>query len=211
MARTKLVLLGFLAVLVLGAVASASASATEWQVEEKPLTSEEAVLGKTEGTTSTLTTEVSKVKIDILCTLAEGKGKAIPTNTGSSTGVVFTKCSVSEPAGCKVTEPIDTVPLSISLLANGTSRLLTFSPTTGTTFVTLEITGCVLEGEYAVKGKVGCEIKNPTTPEVDKLCDFVAGTDQELTFGSSGAAATFVSSFLFLLTGSNSGKKWNVT
>lgn len=200
MSRGRLFLMGILAVMSIGAVASASASAAEWLVEGKTFSGTEEISGANVGNVTLLTT-VNGIHLVIVCTSATGKGTIKDPNTGSvPSGVAFTGCTVSEPSGCKTTNKTTTA-LEVSLLAEGEKRLITFFPSAAgekKLFVTVEITGCSLEGEYEVTGgSVACEVVEPFVPAELKHCKFEPGVDQKLKFGTH--EADFEGEFSFIL------------
>lgn len=194
-----------IAVLAVGAVASAAASASEWLLEGKGITANQEVVVHWLPSVVLLAT-LSGVKAKVSCTGGEGTGVAIPTKTGEfSGGVGFTGCKAVEP-GCEISASEQTKGFTVALTESGGSRLIVISPKTGTEFFTLAIEGCALEGEYKITGKMGCELSGPKEEAVDKNCVFVAGTDQEIKIGST--EATLEGELTILL---KSGKRWSVS
>jgi hypothetical protein len=130
--KTRLVFLGVLAVVVLGAAGPASASLQTqgpfWHVNgsKLPIGTSEAVTGKlVAGTTITLYSTVSDLEIAIECTEAKVVSASISNSSqqGQDEATVeFAKCKLSkfnsttkkyeEFAGCTVKEPIKTTAVS---------------------------------------------------------------------------------------------------
>lgn len=207
MRRVEIVVIVAVVLFLLGAIDVTLSSAREWQVEGTGLSANEGFEGTT--VSAGIVTELSGgTALEVVCEKGKGTGSLIPKTTGE-TSVTFTKCSVPSPASCRIEETIKTAALALSLLEGiGGTALLSFKPKAGSALVTIEVTGCSGEGDYEVKGKVGCNISNPLVSEERKNCTFEAAIDQELTFGAH--AATLQSIFAIFLTGTNAGKKWSV-
>lgn len=211
MARVKLVLLSLLAVFALGAVASASASAQEWLIEGKGLKAGESapVSGSAAGSLTLLLT-LSNIHVVLLCDKASGTGTIVGPSSATANPISFSECKVVEPK-CTTSATLKTKEISISLLVLGESRLISFIPKAGesTEFVTVELGGCAVEGEYKITGSVGCELLHPFESAVLQDCSFELGKDQKLLFGK--AEADLEGEISFVLTGADEGKKWSVT
>lgn len=205
MSRARLALLSLLAVLAVTAVASASASAVSWKVEGSNFSGTETVSGKlASGTKATLSMTVSAVKVKIVCNAASGTGEISGGTKDTSGAVTFSECSVSEPK-CTLSSgtTLKTVALTTALTEESSKPFDTYTPTTGTTYVTVGLEGCAAEGEYAVTGSARCE---GGAEAVETACDFTSGSGSSLKFGTS--AATFEADFVYKLTGTKTGDKW---
>ena len=212
MSRLKLLFLSVMAVFAIGAVAAsvASAAATHWVIEGAELKAgeSETVLGLISGP-ATLHALIGSVGFELSCTAAHASGTIKGTNKGEApNGVPFAGCTILHPTGCKVREPISTVPESGVLLEEVGEQdgYVTWTPTKGEVFVTITMTGsaCSVEGDYEVKGRAQCEGK--AIEAVDTSCLFNSSSKSELTIGKN--QADFLAHFLLLLTGKNAGKKW---
>jgi hypothetical protein len=211
MSRLKLVMLSMLAVMAVGVVASASASAANC---EKNANGKFALcLGASPGvlTAGGFNTDVTRdgtsiyelkdaAGIPVLCSAIKNTGgKIVGTATPSVTieGLVleFSTCVVDEPAKCVVTEPIKTESLKGEILKK---EEIEFTPTTGEIFATLKFANkgteiCSLKGLSlqikTVEGKgQGCLAPSIETPAKLHLLECPT-SKSHLSFG--GAAATF--------------------
>jgi hypothetical protein len=163
MPRIKLLLLGLVAVLVMSAAASTSASAAtknRFFVEKTELKGEDAIEGKVE--TAQLNTVIASLKIMGVCTensFSEGK---IKEKGEASAKMTFSKCKIYEiKAGvltllsnCTFEEPV-TFSVKEQLI-EGPGGMVEdeIKPSSGEVFVKAKITGaaCVLKGTYEPKG-----------------------------------------------------------
>jgi hypothetical protein len=219
MSRVRLLFLSVMAVFAVAAVAASEASATPgWEVNGTAFTStsSETVLGLlSNGNASLEATLGTNVFTDILCTAADATGTILGTNKDAApSGITFTGCSVSTPSGCSVTNPISTVPLSSELLSTtdngGTIGLDTWTPTSGTEFTKIVLSGtaCSVEGSYKITGQAQCEGAIGVPAELF-ACLFNKNSGKELLKIGPGVA-DFLAHFLFLLKGANDGKNWEV-
>jgi hypothetical protein len=167
MSRVKLLFLSVMAVFAVGAVAASEASATPgWQVAGTAFTStsSETVLGLLSNGLASLEATISAIAFDLLCESADATGTILGTNKdAAANGISFTGCTVSKPSGCTAVEPIVTGALSSELLSTtdngGTIGLDTWTPTSGTKFAEISVSGsaCSVEGKYTVTGQAQCE------------------------------------------------------
>jgi hypothetical protein len=160
MSRAKVIVVAFVAMLALSAVASATASAATagWMINGKTLTgTESAKLSTTaevmesvifRDATAGVTIQCTGVSINSVAPVIEAPDKA------SATSFTFTDCTATSP--CTVPASIITVPLSVLATLEGVLGIkTTFTPKTGTTFTTIKFggTGCALTGVKTVVGK----------------------------------------------------------
>lgn len=175
MSRLKLVLLSLMAVVALSAVATGSASATEFFNESGTLISS-ALLIKGLGGTQILKGEpVAGTKVEISCTHLDVHG-SINNVSGMGLGLVlllYLTCTVIKPAGkgCVVANGGNIHVPTLHVLAVGTSTApeIEFAPEGGTTFVNIVLEKC--EGAFSglngknlpVTGKAFGQVNNATS------------------------------------------------
>ncbi len=175
MFKTRVVLLGALALLITSGIATsvASAAGPYWRVNgsrlEKGSKETAIVAGATE-----LKATVLGLKTTIKCESAKVENSSI-TGNGTSQGqdstkaIVFEKCTVVAPKGCATTENIKTVPVKSHLVfyTNAAEEEKIgdlFEPTIGTEFTTIVLKNngteeCGLAAKFPVKGKTVAEVK----------------------------------------------------
>ncbi|HXF31801.1 MAG TPA: hypothetical protein VN522_09780 [Solirubrobacterales bacterium] len=100
----------------------------------------------------------------------------------------FSGCKMATPVACTVSESFETVTLSESSedLKEEVMRTL-FVPKEGTKLATVKITGCALEGSYAISGKLRSQTVNIHTEEFSKT------SGSELTLGGNTVDIIFTS------------------
>jgi hypothetical protein len=213
MSRLKMLFLSVMAVFAVAAVAASAASAApEWKFEGGVNKATLSVLALLSGA-AILKGELSKVKYELSCTAAHATGSILEGNRDTApNGIPFAGCTVVKPAGCRVEEPIQTLPLNSALLtkAEGVKRFDTWTPQVGTEFATITFLGnpeCAIEGKDKVTGKAQCE--GEAVEAVDFSCLFNETSGSELKLGKE--SATFIAHFLFLLKGAFEGKKWGTS
>jgi hypothetical protein len=107
--------------------------------------------------------------------------------------MIYSGCTMPEPAGCKVSESFETVTLSESSedLKEEVMRTL-FAPKEGTKLATIKITGCALEGSYPISGKLRSQTANIHTEEFTKTSGSeatIGGNPIEIIFPFHDATA----------------------
>lgn len=199
MSRIKAIVVGLLAVLVVSAVASASASASGpyvyTQGGSSPLMEVLEILTEQIGNAK-LNGTLAGSLIEIVCGLAHGTGSLhneLAAGTehalGSST-IHYTMCSVAKPAGkgCLVQNEL----VLVQTHALGVSGpLVRFDPETGKTFTTITIDGCSassLNGAFPVEGFASAKANNGNS-----TLEFTTSSGSELLF--AGNTATFVGTY----------------
>jgi hypothetical protein len=231
MSRLKLVMLSMLAVMAVGVVASASASAAN--CEKKANGKFALCLGASPGvlTAGSFNTDVtrdgtsvyelkSEAGVTVVCSAIKNTGgKIVATATPSVTieGIVleFSTCVVNSPAKCTVTEPIKTESLKGVILKK---EEIEFTPTTGEIFATLKFANkgteiCSLKGQSlqvkTVEGKgQGCLAPGIETPEKLHLLE-CPSSKSHLSLG--GSPATFKGNFnANLLSSGGVEETWSV-
>ena len=209
MSRLKLLFLSVVAVCAVGAMAASAASAAPgWKIEGSSFSGTETVLALLSGS-AILHGNIGSVGFELLCDSAHADGTILESNRDASAkGIPFAGCTVLHPSGCTASEPIQTKALTSALLTTeeGKRRLDTWSPSKGEAFATVIVAGtaCSVEGSYEVTGKAQCE--GEAVEAVDFSCLFNSTSGSELKLGKN--ATDFLAHFLFLLKGTNAGKKW---
>jgi hypothetical protein len=209
--KIRVILLGVVAACALSALASASASAAkpQWFIGGAEFHGTETVTAKAE-TAFTLTSSLTGgAKVVISCTgINAPKSEIFKDNEDASEKIVFTTCTVTEPAKCVVPASITTSKIATLGQEAGTSEVFDkFSPSGTETFVTIPVTGCAGEGNYAVKGTARCAEAAPATETTSKNCAFTTTSGNSLKFGINTAALAGTVSFT--LIGANKGKVWS--
>jgi hypothetical protein len=173
MSRFRLLLLGLLAVLAIGAVASASASAADscnggpnWifcNDNNEPLLLE-TVLG-TSGT-AILASHLGGAEAKFEC--SSDDFSALLEHLGIGSGLIlFLGCKETEPAGCSLSST--EVHATFTFQTEGT-ELATFTGNkngTSKEFAQLTVTGCSVSGSYPVTGTQMVELKNGGVSKVE--------------------------------------------
>jgi hypothetical protein len=174
MSRLRLLLISALAVLAVGAVASASASAAfkkEFFVEKAAVTSPVGVVGGS-STTSKLEAKLFGVKVKIECASSTYTGTIAAA--GASTGAIsFSGCTgkAGSKEKCKVAEPIQSE-LKDQLVEVKKALQDEFSPAAGEDFVTITIEAesggpCTVAGSFEVTGTQNCELPGSTVEALE--------------------------------------------
>jgi hypothetical protein len=160
MIKPRTILFGVLAMLVLAAVASATASAHELQVSLRKV--KLALFSGTElGTKNTMKGTPFGVSSQIECTHRHGHGSALQVSPGvwQLTGSgELSSCTVVKPANCTVKEPI-VVSGGGEFEENGGVMEIDAKPEAGQPFteITLEGASCSLKGKpFKVEGSQKC-------------------------------------------------------
>ncbi len=167
MSRTKVVVATLIATLAVGAVASGSASATEWLVNDTKLVGSAALSTKATVLAAAVLS-IPGVKTEVACSGLEGrKQEIIASITAKASSLIFSGCSVLKPETCNLsTASIATEPISAEVkMGSEVEDRVTISPQTKKLLAVLSFAGgsCVLEGEQPVMGKV--TVKAPTGQE----------------------------------------------
>jgi hypothetical protein len=209
-----------LAVSAVAAIASAPASATQWQEAEGPFNGEESigvsVFPSTAGALPiTLRAQLlSSPTMLISCRAMSMTGAQIfGGHHGKALSIIFRECKLDEPIGCKVSEELVTAPVvmeAVTLKAGSEPVYLTFRPKSGNNFYEFTLTGeCVLAGRWDLTGTAACKLVQAEAKARVKLCDF-----EETLLNSlrTGVLLTNLKATVgFLLTGSKKGQVWGVS
>jgi hypothetical protein len=235
MSRTRLILAGLLALLVVGVVASASTSTPAsasgscksvgtpgYCVEGAPLVSSSAEVEGTNSGASILKGTIGMVTSEVKCengkmtgTIEGGAAGAVGTSTANMT---FEECKLVTPTNCKLTsKTIETVELKDELTGGGTKRIEDkFEPKEGTAFAGVTIEGkessCVIahvgeKKQFIVSGSQVCQV-DTSNAEAE-----TEATSHKLKCTATGGLkigtnpAEITSEVSVKLT---SGKKWSV-
>jgi hypothetical protein len=200
MSRFKLAALGVFAMLIVSAMAAASASAntteTRYFVEGAELTTAETVDGVVGVAQLNSVTAGSKLMIE--CTaneiLASGEN-TIEAGGKSKTKIVYRQCYVynikstgvrEQLAGCGV-EPIEFSAVDQLFIGPGGLVEDRFEPVEGKLFVTIKLINanaktCLFKGEYKVEGTYVASLGDEAERSM---------TEHELVFTSTGSKVTF--------------------
>jgi hypothetical protein len=192
--KPRIIMLSLGVVCALGGLAPAFASAAkpQWFIQGAEFHGTEPISTKSESSSNLTSTLTGGAKLDINCTaLNAAKGEIFNDNEDASEKLVFTGCTVTEPAKCVVPATITTSKVATHGEEAGTSEVFDrISPSGTATFVTIPVTGCAGEGNYAVKGTARCKESNPATESVSKACELSRTSGNSLKFGVSTANLT---------------------
>jgi hypothetical protein len=184
MSRAKFMAAAIVAVLAIGAVGTASASAAEWKVGGSTFTGKKTI-NKATKTIENYT--LTAAGVTITCTGLEVAGGFIeePATNGAE-HLVFTGCKAS--GVCTVATTLTTNAVKSTATAGSPVKIL-FEPTSGTNFITIEFTGaeCSLKGKKETTGKVTCTAPGAATSQVEQ--ELACNSTGELKLGTN--AATF--------------------
>lgn len=192
--------------MVLGAVASASASAAgQWYVGGLKFTGTESI--KAEFGSTTYLWELFNIKISILCDDASATGSISESNKDELEPVKLSECIVKEPSGCTVTS-VETTSLKSELVVEGEHVYDKDEPVSGTTLATIKISGCSVEGTYVISGTTRCLMAS--TESTADTCEYTASSGSKLKVakGESSAEASYEVSRKTTLTGTDAGDSW---
>lgn len=191
-------LVSALALLAVGAVASASASAAKCVAQTGALCQEIAGELVTEAKYLILDQDAeSNLAVEgigtVNCKLVEGSftGDEVEKSAGLilKLALKFTECTLVGHAACKVKEPIETKPIKGTIPAfTGTTGKVTFEPEAGTEFATVTITGCEQEAIIKVSGTQGAALPTVTTEATEHTVEALT-TESNLKDGAK--VATF--------------------
>jgi hypothetical protein len=185
MFKTRVAMLGVLALFIASGIATSTASAAGpfWRVNGSKLGQGAVKQIKLQSKiSSVLVGKLAGIAtIEIECKNSVSEGATIennPNTQGQDKGrVSFTQCRVIQPAGCTVVEPITTNQLKSYLAINPNNKqqkfVDVFVPQQGTTFVNIRFSpACLGVNEAAVTGSVAAEIV-PVEKEVQEaILDF---------------------------------------
>lgn len=199
MSRVKLIVLSALTVAMVSAVASASASAFEYQVNEAAVVAAQKIEG-TSGV-SLLESEILGVKVIIECkkdtTLGEllKEGKSVGeikftecklfeiTKSPKFKKVALTACTITEPIVAKFTDQLEGDPKEKFTGSGGAAGEEIFAEIT--------IGVCALKGTYKAKGAVQCGLPESEVEEAEHEIDCTNGSTKAggytLTLGGKEA------------------------
>jgi hypothetical protein len=212
-ARTTKLVICALAVLVVSGVATASASAApEYFINGTKLAGTETI-SSTQVGTAKLTSTLNGSEVLIECAKGTNTGK-IETGGKSTAAVKYETCSMSKPAGCKLTaaeaKEINTAAL-VDQLA-GTTGAFTdeFRPASGTEFVAIAFEKCTStlnNGSHVVSGCAAAAASE--AEQVTGTLKFQA-TVSGCTLAFAGNAATITAEDDVTLSGTNKGKTFGI-
>lgn len=191
-------LLALMGVLVIGALAvgSASASAASWKVEGKELkTGEKAALVENMTTSTHIVFgKESGWKIECLTVSARSANLEGPNLYGAQS-LKFGSCAFTAPISdkekCSVSEgQFTTKAVTGTLTTSGTTAKLAIKPTNSELeFGDLKIVPkgagtCVQEGTHSIKGVIGSEISSALVEQTSHLLNFTSTSGTALEYGS---------------------------
>jgi hypothetical protein len=235
MSRTKLILAGLLALLVVGVVASASTSTPAsasgscksvgtpgYCVEGTPLVSSSAEIEGTnigasilKGTVGTVTSEVKCEKGKVTGTIEGGAAGTVGKSTAT---MIFEECKLITPTNCKLaTKTIETTELKDELTGGSTKRIEDkFEPKEGTSFAGITIEGkessCVIahvaeQKTFIVSGASVCEVDTNNAEAETEATTHKMKCTNPVGLKIGGNKAEITSEVAVKLT---SGKSWSV-
>ena len=153
--KSRSVLVALVAVLALGTVASASASAAEWHVGGSALTGS-AELASATGLSEAITLSSAGVTITCSSGLELKSADIAAKNGGKIEHLLFKGCLISAPCALSSTT-IETKPLTLeaALGSKSPEDTLLLKPTTGTVFAEFKISGtsCSIAGVNKLTGQ----------------------------------------------------------
>jgi hypothetical protein len=209
----KRLMVCMLAVLAVGGVATASASAApEYYINKVKLTFTETVTARQDGISHVLgTLNGSAVLID--CTGGRGTGTIEPAGKSTESDILE-DCTMDAPSGCKLTaaEGKELTPVALVDVLGGTSGAFTdsFSPASGTEFLAIAFEKCTStlnNGSHVVSGCVAA--KASEAEQVTETREFPA-TVSGCALSLAGNAATYTATWLIELSGANKGKTFGI-
>jgi hypothetical protein len=205
--KLKVLGLALIVVCAFGAVSASAQAAPKFTVEGVSSGSE-AIAPGTTVTSTTLTLTVKNL-LRITCTglTVNGGTITVETDAGSATSLGFTGCSVDSNTGvaqplCEVKSSggapngtINTNGVTATLVTVAGSSYVTFTPTSGTSFVNIEITRseCALATTANVTGTAVAKILNPaagakaTNVELESSQAISEAAGDKLLFGTREA------------------------
>lgn len=210
MYRIKLTLVVFtMACAALAAISSAALASPQWYINGSAFTGTETIEA-TSLSSMVLTGTVLSQPLEILCDFAKSTGTITENSKGTiSPGLAFSDCKfLVAPTGCKIAEKQTASAWSFELVEEGGKVFGKFTPKSGASYLTLEITECALEGTYTVKGELRCEVPNTGSEGSWKECFFTASSSS-LKLGAN--AATLTQKVLLTLSGTNVGKQFGLS
>ncbi len=174
MPKFRLIIAACLATFAVGAVASATALAGEWDVNGAKLSGSAALAAKA-TVLEHGKLEVKQAETKIECVSAElglSGAKLVAPDGVEATSVTFKECSTKETGGCSVPTTIGTVPVDGLASLDGTlNTLILVLPKTKAAFATIAFSGtlCALAGTQPVTGHVDILIHEGRDPRVVHL------------------------------------------
>ncbi|HUN77734.1 MAG TPA: hypothetical protein VMU32_02320 [Solirubrobacteraceae bacterium] len=197
MSKVKLTIGMFIAVLAVGAVASASASAAGWMMEGAELTGTASL---NNVAPKLLPAELTASGVTIKCkgNLEGVEPRIFGSNKGSAASLIFKECESTTKA-CELTAAektgIGTVPVLAEATLEGTSNVsIAFKPKTGSIFATIKYEAgsegtCALLGLKGVTGKVTAKSPGGKMESLEHTLEVgVTAESGELKVGSAGAS-----------------------
>jgi hypothetical protein len=210
MLRVRLILSAFLLAGLGAAVSSTPASAAgQWWVNRSAFTEEASTSGE-QYALAVLEANIGKIKTAVQCGKTITKGTIQLDNKDSTSLMAFSGCTVTQPKGCTVLEPVPSIEqFNSELEVEGTK---VFDRSTGTKsskllLVTISGGTCSVEGKYEVTGDMRCEVVQPEKESVIVPCTFSSTSGSELRIGAN--ALLFTDLVLTELTGGNVGLIWS--
>ena len=211
-----------LAVLALGALITTSSEAMTLKAGGSKFANGQqeafkiAEIGKGELTTKILGSTFKKTNTGL--ELIEGKLVQNGSTVEGTGKLRLNGVTLDEPAGCKVSSTLETVPAR-GVVAHGNTEAtksqlyMKFTPVSGEVFMTIKITECAVAGSYQLKGSLYGKFVNPTGVEaVNQQIAFSAAINASqggaLTFGKEPAVLT--ATVEGAMSGANAGKTWGI-
>jgi hypothetical protein len=214
-----------LAVFAMCAIVASTSQAQQWKIAGSNLTTSDTATAST-STTGVITSKILGSPFKLTWTkLSSKEGKITQTGSGA-TGVskltgtlLFENVTFDEPAGCKSSGTIETVPLTGTAQMGNTEATksnvyVKVAPTSGEVFGTFKVSECAPAGSYQFKGSFYVKAANPTGTE--KVVQEGA-TSGAITSSQGGAVtigkepATLEGNILVALSGTNAGRVWGLT
>ncbi len=203
-----------LALFALTAAFASSASATTpaWIVEGTPLApGARESIAKTTNVTETFSikTTVASVSVKVGCTsISLPKSLIEGERTRIDNPFEMEGCTVTAPAGCTIPGGTFALePLTSTLEGTAGSFKLKFAPTSGSTVMTVKVsgTGCAIAGSLAFKGTMSCNYPGVETEVKNHVLEFSLTSGTALKVGSEEATLTGKDEFWLA-----SNKNWKV-
>jgi hypothetical protein len=174
MSKAKLLIAACFAMFIVGGIASATASAGEWDVNGKPITANVA-LASTALVLTTGKLAVPAANTEIVCKgheLLINEGRLLPPDGILAKDLTFHECSTENTGGCKIPTLTLTVALrGLAHLDGALNTLILVSPDTKNVLYTIKYEGelCALLGTQPVTGGLDLLIHEGRDPAIRHL------------------------------------------
>jgi hypothetical protein len=214
MKRSRLAAIPFvLALFAVGAVLASSASATtpQWIVEGKALgIGVSEPLAKSTNVTETfaIRTAVGGVMVKVACT-----GMSLPSSViqGERTRIdspfEMEGCTLTGPPACSIPASFPLKSLTSTLEGTAGAFKLKFAPTSGTTAMTIKVSGagCPIAANLEITGTMSCNYPGVETETKNHVLEFSLSSGTALKLGGEEVTLTGKDEFWL-----SSGKNWKV-